>query len=64
MEVKKELQKQMEDMIHNEEPVKDIIIVVKENMKKNQISEHECVVMVSNHAFLSPFQCRDDDGKV
>lgn len=47
MEVKKELHKQMEEMMRNEDPVKEIIAHVKESMKKNQISEPEVVVMVS-----------------
>lgn len=45
MEVKRELQKQMEDMIQDEDPTKDVIIVVKESMAKNCITEPEVAVM-------------------
>ena len=48
LEVKKELRVSMEEMIRNEEPVKEIISTVKDSMKKNAIPEHEVVVMVSS----------------
>ncbi|XP_035700262.1 basic leucine zipper and W2 domain-containing protein 1-like [Branchiostoma floridae] len=42
----KELKKKLADMISNENDVKEIIIYVKDYMKKNELAEHEVVVLV------------------
>jgi hypothetical protein len=47
-EVKRELQKEVEEMMKEEEPVKEMIASVKDYTKKNGIMEHEAVVMVWN----------------
>ncbi len=47
IEVKKELQQQLKTMIKDEETVKEMIIMVKEYMKKNNLPEQEVVIMVS-----------------
>jgi hypothetical protein len=47
-ERKKGVQAKLEDMIHNEEPVKEMIVVVKDHMAKTNMLEHEMVVMVWN----------------
>ncbi|GAB6019389.1 Basic leucine zipper and W2 domain-containing protein 1 [Chamberlinius hualienensis] len=46
--VKRELQKQLATMIKEEQPAKDIIIMVKEFMLKYSLPEHEIVVLVWN----------------
>ena len=46
-EVKKELQRQLAEWIKDDETVKEILIQTQDYMKKNGISEHEVVVMVS-----------------
>lgn len=45
-EMRKGVQSKLEDMIHNEEPVKEMITVVKEHMTKTNMQEYEVVVMV------------------
>jgi hypothetical protein len=52
-EVKKELQKQLDEMIKDEEPVKEIVATVKEQMKKINIAENEAVVMAWNSVMKS-----------
>jgi hypothetical protein len=47
-EMKKGVQAKLEDMIHNEEPVKEMVVLVKEHMVKTKMLEHEVVVMVWN----------------
>jgi len=47
-EVRKELQRKVDEMIKEEEPIKETITFVKEQMKKSSLPEHETVVMVSN----------------
>jgi len=46
--VRKELQKQLLQMIKDEEPVKDIIALVKDHMTKYNFSEHDAVVLIWN----------------
>jgi hypothetical protein len=38
----------LEEMIRNEEPIKEMITVVKEHMSKTGMQEHETVIMVWN----------------
>jgi hypothetical protein len=45
-EMRKGVQAKLEDMIHNEEPVKEMIAVVRDHMTKTNMQEHEMVVMV------------------
>lgn len=47
-ERKKGIQSKLEDMIHNEEPVKEMISLVKDHMARTNMQEHEMVVMVWN----------------
>lgn len=47
-EVRKALQSKLEEMIQNEEPVKEIIAFVKERMTKTNMQDHEIVVLVWN----------------
>ena len=51
-EMKKGLQKQLKEMVHDDEPIKDIIIMVKEHMTRLNMAEHEVVVMVSHRSLL------------
>ena len=51
-EMKKGLQKQLKEMVHDDEPIKDIIIMVKEHMTRLNMAEHEVVVMVSRRSLL------------
>jgi len=44
--VKKDLQRKMEEMIKDEEPVPEMIVVIKDYMVNHDIPEHEMVVMV------------------
>ena len=46
-EMKKGLQKQLKEMVHDDEPIKDIIVMVKEHMTRLNMAEHEVVIMVS-----------------
>jgi len=46
--MKRGVQSSLEDMIHNEEPVKEMISLVKEHMTKTNMPEHEMIVMVWN----------------
>ena len=46
-EMKKGLQKQLKEMVHDDEPIKEIISVVKEHMTRLNMAEHEVVIMVS-----------------
>lgn len=46
-EVKKELQRQLAEWIKDDKTVKEILIQTQDYMKKNNISEHEVVIMVS-----------------
>ncbi len=46
IEVKKELQQQLKTMIKDDESVKEMIMMVKEYMKKNNLPEQEVVIMV------------------
>jgi len=45
-EMKKGLQKQLKEMVHDDEPIKEIIAVVKEHMTRLNMAEHEVVIMV------------------
>jgi len=47
-EVKKELQKSLEELIQNEEPIKEIAAFMKEQMKKNDMSEVETTILTWN----------------
>ncbi|GAB1597923.1 basic leucine zipper and W2 domain-containing protein 1-like [Argonauta hians] len=47
-EVKKELQKELARMINDNEPIKEIIVHLKEYMVKHKLSDHEMVVLVWN----------------
>ncbi|XP_064595232.1 eIF5-mimic protein 2-like isoform X2 [Liolophura sinensis] len=47
-EVKKELQKQLSDMVHEDAPVKEVIAFVKENMIKNNLQAHDLVIIAWN----------------
>ena len=46
-EMKKGLQKQLKEMVHEDEPIKEIMIMVKEHMTRLNMAEHEVVIMVS-----------------
>jgi hypothetical protein len=46
--MKKGVQSKLEEMIRNEEPIKEMITVVKEHMSKTGMQEHETVIMVWN----------------
>lgn len=48
VEVKKELNRKLEEMIGDEAPVKEIIPVVMEQMERNGMTEHELVTMAWN----------------
>ena len=45
-DLKKALQKRLEEMLEEEEPVKEMTGSLLEQMKKHQLPEHEVVVMV------------------
>lgn len=47
-EMKKGVQSKLDDMIHNDEPVKEMIVLMKEHMATTKMPEHEVVVMVWN----------------
>lgn len=47
-EMKKGLQKQLKEMVHEDEPIKEIISVVKEHMTRLNMAEHEVIVMAWN----------------
>jgi len=47
-EVRKDLSQKLNTMIKDEEPVKEIIVVVKEQMKKSSLPEHEVAVIAWN----------------
>ncbi|KAI0233970.1 Basic leucine zipper and W2 domain-containing protein 1 [Lamellibrachia satsuma] len=47
-EMKKGLQKQLKEMVHEDEPIKEIMIMVKEHMTRLNMAEHEVVIMVWN----------------
>jgi len=47
-EMKKGIQAKLDDMIHAEEPVKDMIVVVKSHIEKTKMAEHEIAVMIWN----------------
>ena len=44
------MQTKLQEMIEDEEPVKEIIGTIKEEMKKHSVPEHEVIVMVSGGA--------------
>jgi hypothetical protein len=52
-EMKKVLQTKLEEMIHNEDPVKEMVVFMKENITKLGMQEHEVVVMVWNTLMTS-----------
>lgn len=47
-EVRKDLQRTLDEMIKDEEPVKEIIVIVKDQMKKSNLPEHEVLVIAWN----------------
>lgn len=47
-EVRKDLQRKLDEMIKDEEPIKEIVVFVKEQMKKSSLPEHETVLNVWN----------------
>ena len=54
-ETRKNMVKKMAEMIKDEEPVKDIIQSVKDEMKKNSLPEHDVAVMV--RFYLALYSC-------
>ena len=51
-EMRKAMQTKVRDMIKDEEPTKDIVNAVLEDMRKNKMQEHDVVVMVSVNVFV------------
>ncbi|ESO01408.1 hypothetical protein HELRODRAFT_82136 [Helobdella robusta] len=47
-EMKKGVQSKLEEMLKNEEPIKDMIALIKEHMSKTGMQDHETIVMVWN----------------
>lgn len=47
-EMKKGVQSKLEEMIRNEEPVKDMVVFIKEHIAKSGMQEHEVMVLVWN----------------
>jgi hypothetical protein len=47
-EVKKGVQSKLEEMIRNEEPVKEMVVFVKDHIAKTGMQEHEVIVLVWN----------------
>ena len=45
-EMRKQMQTKVRDMIRDEEPAKDIVNALLEDVRKNSLSEHEVVVLV------------------
>ena len=50
--MRKAMQTKVRDMIKDEEPTKDIVNAVLEDMRKNKMQEHDVVVMVSVNVFV------------
>lgn len=48
VEVKKGMQSKLEEMLRNEDPVKEIVAFIKEHMTKTGMQDHEVVVLVWN----------------
>lgn len=47
-EMRKQMQNKVRDMIREEEPAKDIVNAIIEDVRRNNLSEHEVVVLVWN----------------
>lgn len=48
VEMKKGVQSKLEEMIRNEEPVKEMVVYLKDHIAKNGTQEHEIIVLVWN----------------
>lgn len=48
VEMKKGIQSKLEEMVQNDEPIKDMITLIKDHIANSKMAEHEVVVMVWN----------------